>query len=159
MIPEITEEGIATLAFEQEKALARTAMNFLNAQARLLSLQYGYTVDRLPMVPPVWQSEVGGEKQAVFFSPANSLLANLGADRKKIFLPHFEVPSDWGEPFRAYSAQVEQQWKKYFEDKGWQPAFVTANKAARAFGLIRCLTAFVPFISERQMLRFAKLGY
>ncbi|MEN9824269.1 MAG: Porphyromonas-type peptidyl-arginine deiminase [Pseudomonadota bacterium] len=159
MIPEITEEGIATLAFEQEKALARTAMNFLNAQASLLSSQYGYKVDRLPMVPPVWQSEVGGEKQAVFFSPANSLLANLGAERKKIFLPHFEVPSDWGEPFRAYSDQVEQQWKKYFEDKGWQPAFVTANKAARAFGLIRCLTAVVPFISERQMLRFAKLGY
>jgi hypothetical protein len=159
MIPEITEEGIASLAFEQEKTLARSAMTFLNAQAQLLNSQYGYKVDRLPMVPPIWQTETGSEKRAVFFSPANSLLANLGPDRKRIFLPHFEVPSDWGEPFRNYSAKVEQRWKEYFEANGWQPSFVPANKAARAYGLIRCLTAVVPFISERQMLRFAKLGY
>ncbi|NBW80824.1 hypothetical protein EBR21_03635 [bacterium] len=159
MIPEITEEGIATLAFDQEKMLARSAMEFLNAQARLLSSQYEYKVDRLPMVPPIWQTETGSEKQAVFFSPANSLLANLGPDRKRVFLPHFDVPSDWGDPFRTYSSKVEQQWKGYFEAEGWQPTFVTANKAARAFGLIRCLTASVPFFSERQMLRFTKLGY
>ncbi|NBX16370.1 MAG: hypothetical protein EBR09_03280 [Proteobacteria bacterium] len=159
MIPEITEEGIATLAFEQEKTLARTAMAFLNAQALLLSSQYDYKVDRLPMIPPIWQTETGSEKQAVFFSPANSLLANLGPDRKKVLLPHFEVPADWGEPFRLYSARVEQRWKEYFEANGWQPTFVPANKAARAYGLVRCLTAVVPFVSERHMLRFAKLGY
>lgn len=159
MIPEITEEGIQTLAFEAEKALARKAKDFLNTQASLLGSKYQYQVDRLPMTPPIWQSQDGGETQAVFFSPANSLLANLGWQRKRVILPHFEVPQDWGEPFRLYSAKVEQQWQIYFEANGWQSTFVTANKAAKSFGLIRCLTAAIPFISEKQVNRFEKLGY
>ena len=159
MIPKITEEGIATLGFEHERPLARAAMDFLNAQAERLTSQYGYQVDRLEMVPPIYQIEQGGEKQAVYMSPANVLLANLGPDRKKVFIPHFEVPADWGKPFSDYSKKVEDQWKVYFEKNGWEPTFVTANKAARAYGLILCLTAPIPFLSERHMKRFVKLGY
>lgn len=159
MIPKMTEEGIATLGFEHERPLARAAMDFLNAQAERLASQYGYQVDRLEMVPPIYQIDQGGEKQAVYMSPANVLLANLGPDRKKVFIPHFEVPSDWGRSFSVYSKKVEDEWKVYFKKNGWEPTFVTANKAARAYGLIRCLTAPVPFLSERHMNRFVKLGY
>ncbi|MEY4065998.1 MAG: Porphyromonas-type peptidyl-arginine deiminase [Pseudomonadota bacterium] len=159
MVPEITDEGIATLAFENEKILARKARDFLNEQATQLAQQYGYRVDRLTMLPPIYQVDQGGEKQAVYISPANALLANLGTQRKKVFLPHFEVPSDWGEPFKQYALQVEERWHAYFFDLGWDPQFVTANEAARSYGLIRCMTASFPFLSERQMTRYKKLGY
>lgn len=159
MIPEITEEGINMLAFENEKPLARTARDFLNEQAERLKNQYGYQVDRLTMLPPLYQIEQNGEKRAVYFSPANVLLANLDSKRKKVFVPHFEVPSDWGQQFPVYAQKVEEQWKNYFAQNGWEPIFVNANKAARAYGLIRCLTAPVPFLSEQHMKRFVQLGY
>ncbi len=159
MIPEITDEGISTLAFEYEKTLAREARDFLNQQAELLRQKLGYRVDRLAMIPPIYQVSQGSEKQAVYFSPANVLLFNMGPSRKLVFVPHFDVPSDWGQPFKDYSKKTEDQWKRYFEENGWQPIFVTANKAARAFGLIRCLTAPIPFLSERHMNRFIQLGY
>lgn len=159
LIPQITDEGIATLAFEHEKLLAKTAKSFLDEQASRMASEYGYKVDRLPMVPPIYQVEENGQKQAVYLSPANSLLANLGTGRKKVILPHFEVPSDWGDSFRSYAAKTEHQWQEFFTQNGWEPHFITTNKAARAHGLIRCLTASIPFFSERQMLRIAKLGY
>lgn len=159
MIPEITEEGINQLGFDNEKPLARTARDFLNAQAERLKNQYGYRVDRLPMLPPLYQVDQKGERQAVYFSPANVLLANLDSKRKKVFIPHFEVPADWGEKFPVYVKKVEDQWKDYFSQNGWEPIFVPANKAARAYGLIRCLTAPVPFLSEQHMKRFVQLGY
>jgi len=159
MIPEITDEGISTLVFEHEKTLAREARDFLNQQAELLRQKLGYKVDRLAMIPPIYQTSQGGEKQAVYFSPANVLLLNMAPSRKLVFVPHFDVPSDWGQPFKDYSKKTEDHWKKYFEENGWQPIFVTANKAARAFGLIRCLTAPIPFLSERHMNRFIQLGY
>lgn len=159
MIPEITDEGIATLAFEDEKVLARASRDFLNAISEKLRTELSIQVDRLPMLPPVFQSMVSGQRQGVFFSPANALLVNAGGDRRVVFLPHFEVPADWGNAFRDYAARVESEWRNYFDRLGWKIEFVTSNKAARSYGLLHCLTAQVPFVSERHLKRFQKLGY
>lgn len=69
LIPEITDEGIGTLAFDDEKVLARDVRDFLNIQTARLQKDFGIQVDRLSMLPSVFQTNSGGQLQGVFFSP------------------------------------------------------------------------------------------
>lgn len=155
LIPEITQEGIDSLAYEADKPLAHQAREFLDRQAAALADKVRVT--RLAMLPPISQQDLHGTRIGVYVSPTNALLANFGPDRRTVFLPHFALPTD--ERLRSYNQSVEDSWKQFFEGRGWKPVFVEATRAAESFGLVRCLTAQVPFFSERHWKRFAQLKY
>ncbi|MEZ4474875.1 MAG: hypothetical protein R3F60_29620 [bacterium] len=141
LVPSIAEEALVDLT-EGEWILGRVAADFLDEQARFLT-RLGLTVRRLPMLPPRLMPAVDrSAEDAVFFSPANSLLVNV-AGRRTVLIPDIDASALRSGHRRLYQ-QYRKQWARTFQGVGWKPVFADATELSRYLGFFRCLSAVVP---------------
>ncbi|MGE0494242.1 MAG: hypothetical protein AB7S38_33835 [Vulcanimicrobiota bacterium] len=99
--------------------------DFLEGQVARLA-QAGLEVERLPSI----------RADGHLYSPTNAELVNVDGQRLCL-LP---VPSNPD----ATAQQTIQKWQDFYQSRGWQTQTVPADAAARANGLLRCLTYQVP---------------
>ncbi len=141
LIPRIPEEALEGLT-EAEWGISRAAAQFLDDQAAFVA-SLGMKVKRLSMLPPrILPAIDNTSDDAVFFSPANALLLNVGG-RRTVMLPDLD-PSAMRASHRKLFRQYRKQWMSTFRAEGWAPVFADATELSRYLGFFRCLSAVVP---------------
>ncbi|MCA9544892.1 MAG: hypothetical protein KC613_10895, partial [Myxococcales bacterium] len=149
MVPQVMKADIKPLGELHNMALAEEARQHLDAVADRVT-RMGLKVVRVPMLPPFLWTAADAEpfedpppRDAVYYSPANTLLVNLGKGRKLAFIPELAdhaVPQGLKGMGRRYTRAAARALRKH----GWNPIVVDATELGRWLGLFRCVTATVP---------------
>lgn len=145
VVPRVHAEAISLLPAEH-RAGAEEVAEFLDEQAYALRRRR-LRVIRLPMLPPLTvpaedTSEDPGDLEALFLTPANSLLVARDG-RRDVILPAFDVQSI-APRFADLQANYEAIWADRLAALGWTAWFVDGTALVRQLGLLRCVTAPVP---------------
>jgi hypothetical protein len=141
-LPEIPDDAIAMIDEGPVKETARRVRDFLDERAEELRSR-GLQVVRMPMIAPAQaRYEDDGEGALLVFTPANSLLANVGGRRLALY-PAFHGIAD--DPrLIAMLARHAVAWERTFRSFGWDPYPVDASELVGYLGLCRCVTAPLP---------------
>ncbi len=143
LVPEIELKGLAFLG----DSVAHEARRYLDDRAAQLRA-LGFKVVRAPMLPPFNIGELrDGSPRNIVFSPANSLLLNVGGKRS-VLVPTLEMPGAPAELVRL-ERSYERRWASLFRRHGWTPRFVDATGLAVRVGLLRCASWPVPPLPKR----------
>ncbi len=144
LIPAIEPRALNLVATKIERRLGMAVMQFLNAQASFIE-QIGFTVIRVPMFPPMIVPEVEQEEgiDAIFYSPANSILLKMSENEAHVIVPTFD-PLGYGSEVEMLVKKYEENWVSTFAAHGYQAHILDATDLGRYLGLFRCVTAIVP---------------
>lgn len=144
LVPQIHQDALKLLFTRAELRLGIAVMRFLEKQAQLIEA-LGYQVMRLPMFPPLILPEVEMEEgiDAVFYSPANSILLRNQETDAHILVPTFD-PFEFGPEVEDLVHGYEECWAKSFQEIGLKAHILDATDLGRYLGLFRCVTAVVP---------------
>lgn len=155
MVPRINEKE--ALAIEDPDALAAgwDALVHLDGVAASLE-ERGLAVHRWPMLPPITLPNVDEDEEedtsTVFLSPANLVLYDGPAGRLAL-LPGFDALKLDGRLWSNLQRSYEDQWRKSLDRLGYDVAVIDAAELAPYLGLLRCVTAPVPFAPTTTVAR------
>ena len=146
MLPQIPDECFNVVTYGHEQHTGRPCNASFDDQAHALEAR-GFQVQRLPMMPPTFLQQSPTDPTGWvghFDSPANSLLLNIG-DQRRVLLPTVNLDG-FSPEYQALSSKFQHQWADFFTARGWEPHLLDATAASRANGLFRCLSYPIPQI-------------
>lgn len=147
VIPEVRPEAQARTETVDDHQLSEEVALFLDTEAGHLR-DFGLEVVRLPMIAPITvpalnEPAASGLYDTLFVSPANALLL-MTDERADIILPSVDVETLLP-PVKDLEARYEDEWSEFFDAHGWTPWYTEATELVQYLGLVRCVTAPVPY--------------